>query len=346
MTLFNNTLISKEEYDCPFCNEIHEVQIRKRFTEGLVKDEVVEYEEVYYQCNIQDDEFVPAKILDENLLKARDAYRIKHKLLTSEQIKETRQFYNLNQKEFSNIIGWGDITIQRYEKKSIQDETYDNIMRMFLKNPTFALESLDKHKNCFDNKRYKEVKEVIKLRIKQQGNIFLKKQEILNSYIEFDEENDLNGYKILDIDKVANIMAYFAHYVNRLYKVKLMKMLWYNDSVYFKRYGKSMTGLVYQHLPLGAVPIGYNEIIYMPTIKIVEELINDDIAYKIIPASDIRISAFDLNELKVLEEVTTRFKDIKGSELSAYIHKEIAYIETDNNQIIPYSLAKEVSDFS
>lgn len=346
MTLFNNSLISKEEYDCPFCNEIHEVQIRKRETQALVKDEVVEYDEVYYQCDIQDEEFVPAKILDDNLLKARDSYRIRYGLLTSEQIKEIRQFYNLNQKEFSNILGWGDITIQRYEKKSIQDETYDNIMRMFFNNPTFALETLDKHKNCFDDIRYKEVKEVIKVRIKQRGNIFLKKQEILNSYIEYDEENDLNGYKILDIDKVANVMSYFAHYANRLYKVKLMKMLWYNDSVFFKRYGKSMTGLVYQHLPLGAVPIGYNEIVYMPTIKIVEELICDDIAYKITPASDISISAFDFNELKVLEEITTRFKDITGSELSVYMHKEKAYIETENIQIIPYSLAKEVYDFS
>ena len=345
MTQYSSILLSKEEYDCPFCDNVHTIQIRKRLTEALVKNEIVEYEEIYYLCELQDEEFAPAKIMDDNLLKARDSYRVKHGLLTSEQIKEIRQHYNISQKEFSNILGWGDITIQRYEKKAIQDETYDNIMRMFFNNPTFALESLDKHQESFDENKYKEIREVIKKNIKKQGNIYLKKQEIKNYYIDFDVENDLNGYKVLDIAKVANVMAYFAHYVNRLYKVKLMKLLWYSDSIYFKRFGKSMTGLVYQHLPLGAVPIGYNEIIYLPTIKIVEELICDDIAYKILPAGDISLSSFSLNELKILEEVATRFKDTSGSELSQYMHKEKAYIETDNYQIIPYSLANELLEF-
>lgn len=250
--------------------------------------------------------------MDDNLLKVRDAYRIKHGLLTSEQIKEIRQFYSLSQKEFSNLLGRGDITVQRYEKKLIQDETYDSIIRMVYNNPAFALESLEKHKSCFETGRYREIKEVIKRCIKQQGNVFLKQQEILNSYVEFDEETDLNGYKILDIEKVGNIIAYFAHYVNRLYKVKLMKLLWYNDSIYFKRHGRSMTGSVYQHLPFGAVPIAYNEIIYLPAVKVVEEIINDDVAYKINPAKEVSILAFELDELKVLEEVATRFKDIKG----------------------------------
>lgn len=345
MTLDSENILGKEEYDCPFCDNVHTVHVCKRLTEALVKDNVVEYEEVYYLCKLQNEEFVPAKVADDNLLKARDSYRIKHDLLTSDQIKEIRQHYDISQKELSNILGWGDITIQRYEKKTIQDETYDNILRMFLSNPTFVLGSLDKHKLNFDEFRYNVIRENIKKNIKEQGNVYLKKQEIMNSYIDFEEETDLNGYKVLDITKVSNVMAYFAHYVNRLYKVKLMKLLWYSDSIYFKRFGKSMTGLVYQHRPLGAVPIGYNEIICMPTIKIVEELICDDIAYKILPSGDISLSSFELNELKVLEEVATRFKDIKGAELSEYMHKEIAYLKTKNNQIIPYSLAKELFDF-
>ncbi|SDY98218.1 Panacea domain-containing protein [Tindallia californiensis] len=46
-----------------------------------------------------------------------------------------------------------------------------------------------------------------------------------------------------------------------LHKVKLMKMLWYGDSVSYKRRGKSITGLVYSALPMGAVPEGYEQIL-------------------------------------------------------------------------------------
>jgi len=40
-----------------------------------------------------------------------------------------------------------------------------------------------------------------------------------------------------------------------------MKLLWYTDALYFKRYGQSMTGLVYKHMPLGALPVAFDEIL-------------------------------------------------------------------------------------
>lgn len=59
------------------------------------------------------------------------------------------------------------------------------------------------------------------------------------------------------------LLGYFAQYIESLDKVKWMKLLWYTDALYFKREGKSMTGLVYKHLPLGAVPVAYNELLYL-----------------------------------------------------------------------------------
>lgn len=70
-------------------------------------------------------------------------------------------------------------------------------------------------------------------------------------------------------------MGYFSHFTNYLFKVKLMKILWYADALYFKRHGKSMTGLVYKHMPYGALPIAFDEIKYLPTVKVVEEIIYD-----------------------------------------------------------------------
>jgi putative zinc finger/helix-turn-helix YgiT family protein len=343
----SDNLIKKVNYECPFCDQNHLIEIKKRITKSLVKNEPVEYEQVFYYCNVEDEEFVPAKIMDENLLKARDAYRVQKGLLTSEQIKEIRQSYCLTQKEFSNLLGWGDVTIQRYEKKLIQDETYDHNIRMVGSNPAFALELLIKHKeNNIEETKYEEVKRLIKHKIKENANAQLKQQEISNCYLEFEEKSDFNGFRELDLEKTSNVMGYFAKFINPLYKVKLMKLLWYSDTLHYNKFGLSMTGLVYQHLPMGAVPVAHNELLSLPSIKVTEELFDDfNVGYRIYSNQEINLSAFSLEELSILEKVATFFRDKTTPEVVSYMHREKAYTETANNQIILYSLSKEIKEF-
>ncbi len=341
----NDYLIGMVDKDCPCCNKTHSLEQRKRLSQSIVKDETVDYEEIYFLCPLSDEEeneFAPAGLMDENLLRARDAYRQKKGLLTSDEIAEIRQYYQLSQSDFSAMLGWGEVTVTRYESKTIQDETYDNLMRMVRVNPMFALECIDKHKDRFATERYSKIRKNIAARVEEVGNLYLKKQEISSQYVNFEEETDFNGFKLLDIDKVANVIGYFSQFVDNLYKVKLMKLLWYADSIFFGRYGKSMTGLVYKHMPLGALPIAYDEIISLPTVKVVEELIYEDISYRVQPNKEVSISDFSLEELSVLEAVATKFKSFKSKEIVDYMHKEKAYTDTMQNQIIPYSLAEQL----
>ena len=341
-------LIRSIEMDCPLCNIVHFLEERKRTTQSIVKDEIVDYEQVYYCCPVSDEEeneFVPSGVMDENLLRARNAYRIKKGLLTSDGIAEIRSFYGLTQSDFAAMLGWGDVTVTRYESKTIQDETYDNIMRMVYKNPMFALECLEKHKDRFSPVKYTKIRKNIKDRVEELGSLYLKKQEIASLYVNFEEKTDFNGYKLLDIEKVGNVIGYFSQFINNLYKVKLMKLLWYADAIFFGRHGRSITGLVYKHMTLGALPIAYDEIIHLPTVKVVEDIINEDICYRICPNKEVSISDFSLEELSVLEIVATTFRNFKTKDIVDYMHKEKPYTDTTQNQIIPYSLAKQLNDF-
>ena len=65
------------------------------------------------------------------------------------------------------------------------------------------------------------------------------------------------------MDKVVDVIKYFAasSEITSLYKVKLMKLMWYADALSYKDRGSAITGLVYQALPMGAVPVGHNYII-------------------------------------------------------------------------------------
>ncbi len=343
----NDFLVSTIEMDCPICNKVHQLEKRRRITQSIVKDEIVKYEENYFLCPLCDEEeneFVPAGLMDENLLKARDAYRQQKGLLTSKEIANIRNYYGLTQSDLSALLGWGDVTVTRYETKTIQDETYDHIMRMVFENPMFALECISKHGSRFNSEKYERIRKSIANRVEEVGSLYLKKQGISSLYVNFNEENDLNGYQLLNIEKVANVIGYFARFVDNLYKVKLMKLLWYADSIFFGRYGRSMTGLVYKHMPLGALPIAYDEIISLPTVQIVEEMVRDEVCYRIRPYRDVNISDFSLEELNVLELVATTFQRYNSKDIIDYMHKEKAYVETMPNQVIPYSLSKQLNE--
>lgn len=342
-----DNLIYTHEMDCPICNKTHEIQERRRITQAIVKEEIVDYEEVYFLCPFtdeQENEFVPAAIMGENLMRARNAYRIQKGLLTSNEIACIRGFYGLSQSDFSSLLGWGNVTVTRYESKMIQDETYDEMMRLVYENPLFALECIEKHSNRFSTEKYNRIRNTITKKVEELSSLYLKKKAIKSSYVRFEDRSNLNGNKTLDIEKIANVIGYFAQYVENLYKVKLMKLLWYTDALSFRRHGYSMTGLVYKHMPLGALPLAYAEIISLPTVEAIEEFIDEDICYRIRPKGQISCSAFSHDELNILETVTAKFKDFKTKELIEYMHKEPAYTQTTPNQIIPFSLAKQLNE--
>lgn len=345
----NDMLIEKTEMNCPLCGKQHIVEKRIRKTQALFKREVIDYEETYFVCKYSDeeeDEFVPAKEMDLNLLKVRDAYRVSKGLLTSSEISEIRVYYGLTQSEFAAMLGWGEVTVTRYESKTVQDETYDNIMRMVYENSMLALAYLDKHRERFTEKRYREIRSNIKKKLDSSSKMYLKTQEIKSLYTKYDEESDFNGYKILDIEKLANVMGYFANKVSYLYKVKMMKLLWYADAIYYKRHGQSITGLVYEHMTYGALPIGFNEILSVPTIEVIEEMMYEDISYKIVPNGSVSSEVFSEQELDVIELVSSKFKDYRSSQIVDYMHEEKAYLNTKNHELIPFSLARELNELS
>lgn len=76
-------VLEKVERYCPLCDKVHFVEKRKRIGEMLIKNEVISYEEVYFFCpesvNYEEDEFVSADLMNQNLQSARNAYRKKHR---------------------------------------------------------------------------------------------------------------------------------------------------------------------------------------------------------------------------------------------------------------------------
>ena len=156
----------------------------------------------------------------------------------------------------------------------------------------------------------------------------------------------MNGYKILSIDVLECVISYFAKRVRNLYKVKLMKMLWYADALCYKRHGYAITGLVYQHCEMGALPIGHRAIMDLNNVKVVSEDGFEYTKYHVLPNETLNLSVISAEELDILDQVIKQFKDVIAQDIVDYMHKEEAYNLTNYGEIIPFSLAKTIRDFA
>ncbi len=344
-----STLIRKVHKDCPLCDKTHEIEERKRLATITLKGEKVTYEERFYYCaNADEDEneFETGSMTNENLLNARNAYRVKHGLLTSDEIVAIRESYGLSQVDLARLLGWGEATISRYESKAIQDEAYDTMLRLIKDNPLQALEFLKKNAAKFPGHKRLEIRAKIVEKLDSYGKEYLTRQAFEGEYAGFGEPSDSNGFVMLKIDKIEASISYIAERVTNLFKVKLMKMLWYVDALSYKNSGYAITGMVYRHNDMGALPVGHYSLMNLEKLNVhEEESYNYDSMLHIYPTQGMDYSVLTTEDKKVLDAVIRKFKNCKAKEIVDYMHEERAYRETRSGDIIPFSMAKDIRDF-
>ena len=125
-----------------------------------------------------------------------------------------------------------------------------------------------------------------------------------------------------------------------------MKLLWYIDALSYKNRGYSITGLVFTHMPYGALPIGHKEIIELSSLKS-NLFINDKEyeEYRIEFNEEYKLKKLESKEKEIIDKVIDKFKGISSHEISNYMHEEKAYKETNDNEIIPFTFAKDIRQF-
>jgi len=71
-----------------------------------------------------------AETTDELRRRTADAYRKKHGLLTSDEIRALRQLLDMNQKEFAAFVGVGEASVKRWETWLVQERSSDQLIRL------------------------------------------------------------------------------------------------------------------------------------------------------------------------------------------------------------------------
>ena len=341
-------VIKREVQFCPFCEEEHEVVLIKTRQTTKIKNFVVECDVLSYMCEIYNELFEDGALADNNLQLFRDQYRRESDLLTREEIVSIRNKLGMTQEDFAIILGFGEKTIARYESSTIQDKPYDILMRKFNEDANFAYEMLLNARSKIDERKFINISSKLKEMIANETSSKYTELQLRNHYLDIDEVCSVNGFALLNIEKIKSMFAYFAQFTENLFTVKAMKLFWYSDALSFVKTGKAMTGLVYQHMPLGALPIGYREIENLDSVSKRETLVYDYLATEYVSKGTDMIddSLFSSDELDVLHAVCKRFKTYSGREISDVMHREDAYELTEDRAIIDFSIIKSLKAFN
>ena len=334
-------VLKSEKCLCPSCMEEHEVKTVLVEESSFFKEEKICYEANYMLCDNTKELFANEQQLSQNDLNLKNAYRKKHGLLTSEEIVSIRSKYNITQNDLCLLLGWGGKTIARYEGHQIQDKAHDSILKKIDQDPEWFIELLDASNSQFKEATYKRYLTIATAIYEAYQDNYLRKS-IEAVYYKYQSAPVMRGNQYLSLDKVIDVIRYFASSkkITDLYKVKLMKLMWYADTLSYRLYGHAITGLVYQALPMGAVPIGHNSIMDLKGVPYEEEDIGEMSAYHFCLKKEESFPALTDEDKKILDMVIEKLGGLSKREIVDFMHRERAYIETKPKDIISFEYAQ------
>lgn len=337
-------IIITERRLCTCCMEEHDVKtVRVRET-NTFKGVPVEYDAEYFYCDCADETYADEQQISQNDIAMKNAYRAHEGLLTSDQITAIRARYGISQSDLCLLLGWGAKTITRYESHQVQDIAHDTILRKLDADPEWFLKLLQAAKGSLSPASYSKYLEAGTTLFEQDHDLYLK-SAIMAKYVRFSQNIEVNGNASLSLDVVVDMIRYYANsaLVTSLYRVKLMKMLWYADALSYKRRGHAMSGLVYRALPMGAVPVAYESIVDLSAIHCEEIDMGDGTGYRFMPTEDKTYPSLSDEDKEILDVVIQRFGKVSKNEIVETMHQEDAYIETAPNDIIQFKYAETLS---
>lgn len=337
-------IINTERKLCPCCMEEHDVQTIAVMESSVFKGVPVEYDAEYFYCDRSGETFADEQQTSAYDIAMKNAYRKKVGLLTSDQIAAIRAKYSISQGDLCLLLGWGGKTITRYESHQVQDIAHDTILRKLDSDPEWFLQLVQSEKSALSPSAYAKYLETGSALFEQDHDLYLK-SAIMSKYARFLHNPTFTGGRELSLDVVVDMIRYYANstMVANLYRVKLMKMLWYADALSCKRRGHAISGLVYRALPMGAVPVAYESIVDLSTIHCEEIDMGDGTAYRFLPTEDKTYPHLAAEDREILDTIIKRFGKSTKNEIVETMHREDAYTRTAPHEIIDFKYAQTLS---
>lgn len=334
-----------KEY-CPYCKKEVEYKIEKRDVKEFRGIEINTYENVAVCKECHQDLYI-SEIENKNNEKIYEIYREKANIIKPQDIIALRKKYNISQRELTAILGFGKMTINRYERGGVPTKSQSDYIKLLIDNEDKFVEKVKevyKNGSINDNTYEKIMSTNIENKISKE-DIQKMYRKVINNSLQ-SKPNIYNGYKTFDLDLVENIISYISSKVNNLSITSLNKYLWFIDILSFNQRGVSITGLTYQKQQYGPTIIEqkYKEISLLDD-KYTRNDYEDESGTKTIIISN---KNFDLSKLKdseieIINKIIKLLKNKKVTDISNMSHEEEGWKKTKKFEEISFEYAMDLS---
>lgn len=329
---------------CPHCEKMTPLTHLKRNQVMRVKKAEVLVNASLFICDACKNEFATEEQETANVSKAYDEYRKREKLLTPAAIRSLRRRYGLSQTDFSSWLGWGEITIHRYENGALPDAAHNELLWL-LADPHNAKAIFERNERHLNPAAARILKTKISDMLATTGMKLI--LEDINDFLSTSEPSQFNGNRRFDIERFENLVLYILSKLDTCYKTGLNKLLWYIDFGAFRELDMSLTGAQYLRWQFGPVPQGF-EILYAGMIcnklfKVDETLTKlGQPSEKFHSSTPPKTALFTRAELDVVDAWISVLKKKSSGDLMELSHDEKAFIETAHDKPISYHFAKDL----
>ena len=331
---------------CPYCKKEVEYKIEKRDVKEFRGIEINSYENVAICKECHQDLYVN-EIEEKNNERIYELYREKANIIKPQDIVDLRKKYDISQRELTAILGFGKMTINRYERGGVPTKSQSDYIKLLIENDNKFVEKVkEAYKNGnINEKTYGKI-------VSEELNINISKEEVqdnIRKYLKFvlSRKPDIyNGYKDLDIEKIENIISYIASKVKNLTITSLNKYLWYIDMLSFNQRSISITGLTYQNQKFGPTIVDkkYDEISLLD-----EKYTREDIetengnTTKIISNGNYSLDKITDSEKKIIDAIIKMLKNKSVTDISEMSHREDGWKKTKRFERISFEYAMNLN---
>jgi putative zinc finger/helix-turn-helix YgiT family protein len=300
------------------------------------------FEIVYhsYKCVDSEEEFVDEYLDDLNLNQVYNAYRVRHKLPFTEEIKQIRNKYGLPATTMSEILGFGVNQYRLYETGEIPSETNGRLIQLAAR-PEEILRLVDLSNALESKQKEKLLKKIEEIRIEKQPWV-----SFTEKMLGVSTPSEYNGYRKTSPEKAYYMIRFFADELAPL-KTALNKLLFYADFYHFQKFGIGISGLQYRAIQWGPVPSQFDYLFKMAeenhTVSLKYEIWDGDKEMVIVePSADrtFRTELFTNEEMESLKIVLEKFRKAKTKQLVDISHNEPGWKDNfKEKKLISYQYA-------
>lgn len=329
---------------CPTCEDYQEIKTETIQETFNIRGKDVEVSVSRRICSSCGDK-LGSEGQDQQILEAVNAeYRKRTDLLTPERIKQIRNKYCLSQKCFALLLGMSEATINRYEKGALQDQSHDTAIRA-CEDPKFVRDLLGRRGDLLTEWQRDRVLKAL------AGQDTSSSLVLTYSGVSMpDEVSERTGFRHFDYTRFAYVVVYLCKEMDEIWTTVINKLLFYADFLNYKTATVSLTGTAYRKLDYGPVPADYGDLLSkMESEGLVtrnEKVFSEEFTghyYKPGPKAESIQLELTKHEGNVLSFIAKEFEKCSAREISERSHKENAWLNTKDRELISYSEAQSLT---